>query len=762
MTIPGSDRYESHAKLREQLEIDPNLPLFTVPEGTVIDPVSYAVISNKLSQINDESSATTKKVSGSVIVTEAYDFNTALTDPRGDVFGLGPFLSIHGTAVQRLIQWTLENRSSNPGIRDGDAFLVNDPWVGSAHQNDTALLRPIFVDGKLFAWTATTLHFLDLGGKYPSSFIPDATDVFSESLPIPPIKYIEGGVVRSDVEDMFLRRSRMPLSAALDLRALVASTEVAERRVQELAATYGSVTVAAVIQEILDSTEKRLRARLAALPDGTWRHLHLWEQSGEGDRGLYRLPMIMTKAGDKLSFDLCGADTQKGFFNSPRTMSEASIVAAVLPLLCFDLPWATGAVLRVLDFAFKSGTIIAAQFPAAVGGGATQAAWTLTNSSTVLISKMMAAGPPELKKQLLGVSNGGWVAQCFGGLDRSGNPTLALSMDPAAGGIGARSWADGDDAAGMVISPGCQIANVESQELYQPLLWLYRKEIPDSGGPGRYRGGTGASSAVVPHGTPAAMFAMGFSSGFATPNTAGLCGGWPAKSTYYQLVRDSDVHASLAAGRVPAGLDDLSGERTWPHPKVVMLPFGLEDVFAMGWSGGGGYGDPLERDPEAVVADIDAGLVTVEHAADVYGVALAKLPDPATPSIVDEDATTRLRTRIRSERLGREPMPASAPSLPEGHRWLDENVAVSPAGGASCARCQSHLADPGQSYKTGMHVHERALGDTDRVWRDPAYYCDDVELVFRQFVCPGCGTLLEVEVTFADEPPLEDKCLAPV
>lgn len=645
MTIPGSARYESQAKLREDLEIDPDLPIFTVPEGTVNDPVSYAVISNKLTQINDEAGATTRKVSGSIIVTEAYDFNTALTDARGDVFGLGPYMSIHGTVVQRLIQWTLENRSSNPGIREGDAFLVNDPWVGSAHQNDTALLRPIFVDGQLFAWTATTLHFLDLGGRYPSSFVPDAGDVFTESLPIPPIKYLEGGVVRKDVEDMFLRRSRLPLSAALDLRALVASTSVAERRIKELAATYGSATVAAVIQEILDSTEKRLRARLAELPDGTWRHLHLWECAGDGDRGLYRLPVTMTKVGEKLSFDLCGADPQNGFFNCTRTLSEASIVAAVLPLLCFDLPWATGAVLRVLDFAFTPGSIIAAQFPGAVGGGGSQSAWTNINSATVLISKMLTAAPAELKAQLFGVSNGGWVAQCLGGLDRSGNPTLALSLDQAAGGIGARSWADGDDAAGMTLSPGCQIANVEAQEWYQPLLWLYRKEIADSGGPGRYRGGTGAASAVVPHGTPAPMFAMCFSSGLATPNGAGLSGGWPAKSAYYQLLRDSDVHERLNAGRVPTDLEDLSGDLEWPAPKRIMLPVGLDDVYAIGWSGGGGYGDPLERDPAAVAADIDAGLVTVDHARDVYGVALMQQPHPATPSSVDEDATARLRTR---------------------------------------------------------------------------------------------------------------------
>jgi N-methylhydantoinase B len=107
---------------------------------------------------------------------------------RGDLFALGDYISVHGTVVQRLIQWTLEHRSANPGIRDGDAFLVNDPWVGAAHQNDTALLRPVFLDGKLFAWVGATLHFLNLGGRCPSSLIPDAQDIFVESVPMPPVK----------------------------------------------------------------------------------------------------------------------------------------------------------------------------------------------------------------------------------------------------------------------------------------------------------------------------------------------------------------------------------------------------------------------------------------------------------------------------------------------------------------------------------------------------------------------------------------------
>lgn len=752
--IPGSEKFESVFKPTDELQIDPSLKIYEPPSGAEIGPVNFAVLSSKLAQVNDEMGSTIRKMSGSLIVTEAYDFNTAVGDARGELVALGSYINVHGGLVQRMIQWILEHRSANPGIRDGDAFLVNDPWVGAAHQNDTALLRPIFVDGELLAWVGATLHFVDVGGRYPSSFVIDADDVFSESLPMPPIKYVDGGEVRADVEDMFLRRSRMPLSAGLDLRALLGGTNVAARRIADLAEEYGSDQVALSMQRTLDSTEARLRERLRQLPDGVWRHLHFAECAKDGDRGLYKLPMTMEKQHDELTFDLTEADPQTGFFNCAQPLSEASIIAAVLPLLCHDMPWSVGAVARVLNFRFTPGTIIASRFPAASGGGVTQTSWTNINSATLLISKMLAAGPPEHKRHLLAVSNSSWLAQVTGGLDRSGNPTLALSVDQAAGGIGARSWADGDDAAGMPLSPACQIANVESQEWYQPLLWMYRTVVPDSGGPGRYRGGTGARSAVVPYGTPEPMFALCFGSGLATPNGAGLCGGGPAQTGYYKVVRDSDVWERYAKSEIPIDEDELHGTTEWPAAKSAMLPIGLDDVYTLAWFGGGGYGDPLERSLDAVENDITEGLVSVKHARDAYGVVVRD-------GIVDERESIRLRERVRGERLGRDPMPEpSPPTLPEGNRWLDENLVVGPTGATACGRCGEHLAEQGANYKLGTAMIETALAESDRVLRDPTVYVDETNLVIREFVCKGCGGRVEMEVALSGTPPLLDKQLS--
>lgn len=156
------------------------------------------------------------------------------------------------------------------------------------------------------------------------------------------------------------------------------------------------------------------------------------------------------------------------------------------------------------------------------------------------------------------------------------------------------------------------------------------------------------------------------------------------------------------------------------------------------------------------------GLVTPGHARGAYGVVLTEGDSPSDAPRVDAAATEGLRAELRGARLGRGPLPAApAATLPEGHRWLDTNVTLSPDDAASCGRCGHHLADAGQSYKTGLRMIETDLADTDRVWHDPTMYCDDVDLVFREFVCPGCATLIEVEMTFRDEPALEDKQLTP-
>ena len=746
--VPGSERFEVIDKRPDELSVSPCLQLFEARGDTELDPITYEVISHKLVQVNAEIGATIRKVSGSVVVNEAYDFNTALGDERGDLFTIGDYLGVHATTLQQMIRWTIENRSD--AMEEGDMFLLNDPWVGAAHQNDLSLLCPIFVGGKLYCWSGCTLHVVDVGGVNPGSFCVDAEDVFSEGMPMPPVRLVRGGELQRDVEEAFLRRSRTPALVALDLRAMIAANNVATARIRDLVAQYGAPTVHTTMKRILDTTEAHFRDRLSQLPDGTWKHLHLYEVSKPGDRRVHKVITTMTKEGDSLRFDASESDPQTGFFNVTRPVFQAGIITAVLPLLCPDLPWAPGALLRVIDFQFEPGTIPAARFPAAVSGGTTTGGWVGVNSATVLVSKMLSAAPEELKQNLCSVSHAAWLLQVLAGVGKDGNPMVTVSLDQAAGGIGARSWRDGDDTGGAILSPAGRIANVETQEWYYPILYLFRRELRDSGGPGRFRGGVGAESALIPHDTPWPLGGVCSAFSVAVPNGDGICGGLPARTGFYQLARNSRVRARFAERRVPTGTDEFGGEVEWLPPKLGSVVIGHDDVYHLGWSGGGGYGDPLERDPERIAWDVREGYVSLEEAERVYGVVFRD-------GDVDVAATHALRGRLRGERVGRDALPEPpAASLPEGARWVDENVVVTREGELACGRCQHVLATGGAGYKSGTVVLERPLEQTGRVWIPPEHYIDD-RVCLRQFACPGCGTLLENEVSLVGSEPVDDK-----
>jgi N-methylhydantoinase B len=203
-------------------------------------------------------------------VTDCNDFDAAIMDEVGDVVQVGLYNTELAASLDMAVNWTLRERCRRPGIGPGDMFLNNDPWVGGGlHQNDVSLFAPLFVDGELFCWTGAVAHQVDLGGVSPGSWSVGATDVFWESIPIPPVKIVEAGEIRDDIEDVYLRRSRVPKLVALDLRAKIGANNVAHERLRALCEKYGVATVKAVMRRTMDDAESRLRAKLTELPDGT-------------------------------------------------------------------------------------------------------------------------------------------------------------------------------------------------------------------------------------------------------------------------------------------------------------------------------------------------------------------------------------------------------------------------------------------------------------------------------------------------------------
>ena len=212
MRVSGSEKFAFTPRSSDELRAiaTKHLRLHTVDaaDEQAIDPLTYEVIRHRLSAITEDMGDALKRMSGSVVVTDCNDFCAAIADEVGDLILVGQYNTQLAASMDMAIKWTLEHRSENPGVRPGDMFFCNDPWIGGGlHQNDASLLAPLFYKGELFGWSGAVCHQVDLGGVSPGSWSVAGTDVFWESTPVPPVKIIEGGYLRPDIEDMYLRRS---------------------------------------------------------------------------------------------------------------------------------------------------------------------------------------------------------------------------------------------------------------------------------------------------------------------------------------------------------------------------------------------------------------------------------------------------------------------------------------------------------------------------------------------------------------------------
>jgi N-methylhydantoinase B len=637
--VYGADRFDATEKAREELSIAPGLRLHTeiTPD---LDAITYEVLRHRLWQINDEQFQTISRVSGSAVATEINDFNVAITDEIGDIVTIGSGIVWHCNGDQ-CVQWILEQRSENPGIHEGDMFLSNDPWIHSNHQNDVSVLQPIFHQGELFCWTLATVHQVDIGGINPGSFCFDAPDSFAEGGFFSAIKLVENGVMRKDMEDLFLRRSRTPELLALDLRAFIASANVARRRILEMVERYGAATVKAVMRTTMDESEALLRERLRELPDGVWRSEEYQEQSGVGDRGVHAVRLTLEKRGDTLTFDFTETDDQAGMINSCLGGSRGGATAILLATLASDIPWAVGGIKRALDFRFRPGSLNCAEYPAGVSAGSVSGVYMTVNATIVAMAKMLSSSEKWRSKVISG-SEGSWAVMYFSGIDQYGNPAVNIVMDALAAGIGARSFKDGDDTGGILVAPIGQLANVEYYERYYPFIYLYRREETDSGGAGRWRGGCGGAIGLMLHDTDEPFDWQWFCYGQAFPTSNGLCGGWPTKPAEAMIVRGSDVQERLDRRELPADARELRGEHTLFQAKGSYLQRRQDgDVFHCYWQGGAGYGDVLDREPSRVLRDVLNLWVSAEFANDIYGVVLG-----ADGTSVDEAATAQRREEL--------------------------------------------------------------------------------------------------------------------
>ncbi len=613
----------------------------TVEPASSLDPITFGVMRHKLDQIIAEAYHTIGRVSGSTVVYEAGDHQEAILTGTGDlvVFGAG---CLHWSkSLNAGVKHILERYGDEPGIQDGDQYLMNDTYIAAVHANDIQVLAPIFADGELIAWAGTASHHNDLGGMDIGSMCVSADNVYQEGFACAGLKIVEGGKVRKDVEDLMFNMTRIPELNILEIRAKIASNNVITMRILEMVERYGADAVKGLFSDLMDYSERRIRARLKEIPDGRWSASNYVE--GIRDPWI-KVQTTLIKEDDRLTFDFTGSSPQTGGSdNCGPVGTEGGAVVPFITMLCHDIPWNEG-LFRTLDFILPEGSLVNPTKPAAVSANVPSGANILVLTAAQSAMSKMLLSTEQWRGESCGNVGASFNVQVVSGLNRDQSFFAHLILDIMAGGMGALNDRDGADTAQNHWSPKGSVANIESTEMLYPLMFLWRREVADSGGPGEFRGGLGVEDAMISYGVER-VDTVHLSAGHGPRDCLGIAGGYPAPNAAAAYYRGADVHGSFFQhGKVPAGAGDLAGEKeASPVKGVSSLP--NPDVFVgVMSSGGGGFGDPLERSLGLVAADLAEGKVSPAMATDVYGAVLGGDGSP------DADASAARRKEIRQER----------------------------------------------------------------------------------------------------------------
>ena len=752
--IPGSESFVGRPVDPEALRrsIASKLAVHTVTQQQIddLDPLTYEVVRHRLWSVTEEMGETLKRMSGSPIVTDSNDFDFTVNDEMGQLVQVGLYNTMLVGAIDMALSWTLQNRIDNPGIAEGDMFLCNDPWVGGGlHQGDVLVFQPIFHDGKLFAWTSAICHEPDLGASAIGSMPIGDVDVFHEAVPTPPLKVVRKGELQRDVLDAWIRRSRVPMLIGLDLRAKVGANNIGRKRLLAVIEQYGPDVVKAVMKRMMNDAESRLRDKLRAAPDGVWTAQGFQDQAFLGDRKTHRVALKMTKLGGHLTFDFTGTDPQAGVISCTYGGCRGGIMLAFLPMLAGDIPWSAGGLMRCFDIIAPEGSLANATFPAALSRAPLATGWMIGNLVAQCLSQMLDRSF-DLRRNVQASCCGTYDLAVVAGIDQRGEhpvPFIDVVMESVAGGYGARPSKDGISTGGNFCIPMGRVPDAEITELLYPILMLWRREEQDSGGPGRHRGGTSSAVAMTPHGTSIPAHVVMSSSGKATAQNPGLAGGYPGNLGHDVIVHGAGVQASFAEGRIPGNLADLAGDAqvTQCFAQTVLNP---GDVLYLNCQGGGGYGDPVLRDPTAVAQDVLDGVVGDVSASDVYGVVLD------AHGAVDSAATSTRRETMRAERRKRAKVASRIDTTvrPGGGMPIDDNlVSVDTNEGAriACRHCGQIVGDSEQRlHLASLHGESKLAGPGVR--SEPHLYID-AAVAFHQMLCPSCFTALHTSISLSSE-----------
>ncbi len=711
-----------------------------------IDPVTFEVLNHRLLSITEEMGIQYMRCSGSNVLITGNDAATAIMQADGALVSVGPYIVTQGNVLPLIVEST-QRMSADVGIRDGDIFICNDPYLGAIHQPDFATVAPLFWEGELIGWIGASGHQLDTGGMDPGGFSIKAVDVHQEGLRMPPVKLVDDGVLREDVLRWILNQVRDPL-VGLDVKGQVAALNTARRRILELIERWGIGTVKAVMARSIEHAREKLQSRLRELPDGVWREVQYIDHDGHGPL-IYQVCCTMTKRGDRLSFDFEGTSANApGLINSTFAGLQAAVLSAVYINLCWDIPWNRG-VRDCIDLHSEPGTVNNCAYPAPCAMATISAVIVTIDACWRCLSQLLLSHE-SYRQQSMAVWSGTSMAPIFAGTSQHGFPFAATEMSHFGGGGGARTYDDGVDTAGIVFNTTPNMPNIEDQESEYPVLYLFRRHLCDSGGPGRFRGGRSAELAYTVHRAPGDTLEGLFAgTGAEMPNAIGIAGGMPGAAIRVARIVGTDLVARMErAEALPTTLEQIRGRLEILPPKHARSPIALGDVWYHSWQAGGGYGDPLKREADRVAGDVLRGIVSAASALDIYGVVV----DETGRS--DASATATRRNAIRGARLGRAVVPIPGDAVIRfggtGSRELFEVLKVDfDAGAVTCLDCGHVHCSPGDNLLSHLREVLDPLRSAGPV-RGEDY--DAGRFRLRQLCCSACGTLVDVQVALDGAP----------
>ena len=571
---------------------------------TKLDPVVAEIVRNGIIAVTEEMKTNLMRTAYNMIIYEALDFTTGLFTPEGETVSIGIGLPMFIRGMAETVKAKIRHFGYK-NIRPGDIYVTNDSYITGSHLNHFTFTLPIFHKGKLAGFSCCMAHWLDVGGVLGGM----TTDIYSEGLQCPILKYQDQGKVNDTLVDIIRQNVRLPPRAIGDLRAQVTAVKTGERRFLELLDRYGRAAVDASIQQIFDRADVAARARTKTIPDGVYEAESYMDDDGVDIGKKVPIKVKVTVKGDEMTIDLTDVSKQvRGFYNSGITTGYACAqVAHKCVTSPTDYPINDGA-FRSLKVIAPPGRIISAVRPAPMR-------WWMTFPMTI-VDTIFKALQPAIPDRVIAGHHADLLAPSFHGFNPKSSEFFIGTFGPLGGGWGAKKTEDGVSATVCLNDGDTHNGPNEQAEAKFPILVERYELIPDSGGAGRYRGGLGIAR------TTRALTPVTFN----TQTDRAHCRPWGLDGA-------GDGTGNRVAFRLGGEWKD-----DFPNAKVLVANLKPGDAHRISSGGGGGYGAAFERPAGDVREDVRQGYVSVTAAAELYGVVV----DPETFA-VDQAATDRLR-----------------------------------------------------------------------------------------------------------------------